>query len=94
MRAAIVLGLLALKDGKTDDARALAAVARKGTGQVASLAEDLDAATNRVAARKTRSPVVAGVASFIAPGAGQAYSGHWADAAQAFSFVGGPYEGG
>jgi hypothetical protein len=35
-----------------------------------------------------RSPLLAGLLSTVLPGAGQAYSGHWVDAAQSFLFVG------
>jgi hypothetical protein len=36
----------------------------------------------------SRSPLLAGVLSAVFPGSGQAYSGHWVDAAQALFFVG------
>lgn len=35
-----------------------------------------------------RSPIIAGLLSGLLPGAGQAYTGHWVDAVQAFALVG------
>lgn len=52
------------------------------------LARSLEARTALAKDRPSRSPAAAAILSAVLPGAGQAYTGHWVDAAQAFALVG------
>lgn len=54
----------------------------------AELARSMLSASHHAEGAPTRSPLVAGVLSTIVPGGGQAYTGHYVDAAQALVFVG------
>jgi len=57
-------------------------------GPHAALAREMMAASERAEHAPQRSPVLAGIFSTVVPGAGQAYTGHYVDAVQAFGFVG------
>jgi tetratricopeptide (TPR) repeat protein len=51
-------------------------------------AKEMMQLTDKAASRQNRSPLAAALFSAVLPGAGQAFSGHWVDAAQALFFVG------
>jgi hypothetical protein len=84
-RTELALALTSADGGKFDEATQHAARARllgHPSGQATETVL-LGAKT-----MSSRSPALAVVLSAVLPGAGQAYSGHWFDAAQAFFFVG------
>jgi hypothetical protein len=60
----------------------------EGCSPYATLAAELEQKSLAAERRPYRSPLAAALLSAVLPGAGQAYSGHWVDAAQALFFVG------
>jgi hypothetical protein len=68
-----------------DESEASGAAAQ---AQLFAMASDFAARADQAPAMPSRSPLFAAILSAVIPGAGQAYTGHWVDAAQAFLFVG------
>jgi hypothetical protein len=86
-RSELLLGVArADSDDWTGASKAFRALSARNTFDSALAAELADKAEH-AADRPSRSPIGAAVLSAVFPGAGQAYSGHWVDAAQAFMLV-------
>lgn len=88
--AEIYRGLMAMQGSDWDRAKIHLdrAMEDEPRGERAKLARSMLEASERAEHASTRSPALAGVFSAIVPGGGQAYTGHYVDAAQAFVFVG------
>jgi hypothetical protein len=87
--ADVLTGFIELDAGEPARAMPLfVASAARGTPAVRALALELHARAIAYDRAPTRSALAAGALSLVVPGAGQAYTGHWVDAAQAFAFVG------
>lgn len=88
--ADLLLGLLFAEDGDWEGANQsfLRAAGRADSAQAEAAARELAASVLKGPSIDRRSPVLAGLLSAIVPGSGQAYSGHWVDAANAFGMVG------
>lgn len=90
-RALVIGGLSSLVSNEPEEARRklrLAAPLVAGDPAFSSMATEIDQAAARYADAPSKSPALAAALSAVLPGAGQAYTGHWFDAAQAFGFVG------
>jgi hypothetical protein len=86
----VFLATVALEQGQGKQAESsYRAVAHQEQGShLGLLAQELAELSAKEPMRSSRSPWAAGILSTVVPGAGQAYTGHWVDAMQAFFFVG------
>lgn len=90
-RVALLRGVVSMQGDRYGDAArdfSLAATAPDTDPGLARLAADLKRSAVSAPELPQRSPVLATVFSALVPGAGQIYTGHLVDAAQAFGFVG------
>lgn len=87
--ASLLTAVNAALSDRPADARAALDEARRGTldGAMTALADSTERSLTAVATARTKSPLLAATLSAVLPGAGQAYTGHWFDAMQAFGFV-------
>jgi tetratricopeptide (TPR) repeat protein len=88
--SSLYVGVADVEDERWEAARAsfaLAASRAEPRSPLANLALDLARRTQGAEDMPYRSPLFAATLSAVLPGAGQAYSGHWFDAAQALGFV-------
>ncbi len=88
--ADLLLGLLFAEGNDWEGANQafLRAAGKADSAQAETAARELAASVLKGPSIDRRSPVLAGILSAIVPGSGQAYSGHWVDAANAFGMVG------
>jgi len=86
----LFLGLLWAENGEWKEANRsfLEATGKASSPEDGTIATELATSVLKGESLDSRSPVLAGFLSAILPGTGQAYSGHWFDALNAFSMVG------
>ncbi|MBN1410262.1 MAG: tetratricopeptide repeat protein [Spirochaetales bacterium] len=86
----LLLGLLAADNGNFESAGRIFRTAAEKSPESESgrLAADLSTEILNGSSLDSKSPFVAGLLSAVLPGSGQAYTGHWFDALNAFTMVG------